>query len=609
MRSLLRRNAFPWTQGRTPGLLLLVYAGLACGQVEPQVEFQVGPQNECQELIRRASTKRLQEGTLAQSTGWSQMGAFEEDTGWSLVTGMRTARYNHTATLLGSGKVLITGGSAQEGVWLKSTELYQPTSERWRETKDSLITPRDNHMATLLLSGKVLVAGGYNNDKKELTSAEMYDPATETWTDTTPMHASRSSATMTCLPSNKVLVTGGYGSDHPDNPSIKRGPLMSAEIYDPETGQWTLTNSMSAARYFHTATLLPSGKVLIVGGCNSECPDDPLIAQGSPLASAEVYDPELGTWSHTNSMNTARYLHTVTRLPSGKILVAGGSNSLQVFIAEAEEYDPRTNEWTTIEKRMSPRNQPTATLLPSGKVLVSGGKGDKGSYLISAEEYDPSSRSWTNLDEMDAPRFGHTATLLLSGKVLLAGGKSDKPITNEEVYDEVPAAPQVTNPTQGDQFVDTWILDIAGTAEPNSTVMVSLDEARPVPVLVDADGSWSHTLPEPLTLGTHTLSTRAIDLSGNGSKPASVTFEMVAESHYGWSCSSTSAFPTIGISLVVLGALLSGGRRAYPYRELAPKHWAATRARLVAAERDTEVGELTIPPLLASAAEEQGAPR
>ena len=211
-----------------------------------------------------------------------------------------------------------------------------------------------------------------------------------------------------------------------------------------------------------------------------------------------------------------------------------------------------------------PRDKHTATLLPSGKVLVSGGEGESESDLTSAEEYDPSSRSWTNLNTINAPRFSHTATLLLSGKVLLAGGQSEKQINNEEVYDEVPAAPQVTTPSKDDQFVGTWIVDIAGTAEPNSTVMVSVDEARPVPVLADADGAWSHTLPDPLTLGTHTLSARAIDLSGNGSEPASVTFEMLDESHYGCSSSSTSAFPTIGISLVVLGFLFRRGRRSLP---------------------------------------------
>ena len=68
----------------------------------------------------------------------------------------------------------------------------------------------------------------------------------------------------------------------------------------------------------HTATLLPTGKVLVAGGCR---------VVGSDLSSAELYDPATGTWTATGSLGTARQHHTATLLPSGKVLVAGGHNS------------------------------------------------------------------------------------------------------------------------------------------------------------------------------------------------------------------------------------------------------------------------------------------
>ena len=99
---------------------------------------------------------------------------------------------------------------------------------------------------------------------------------------------------------------------------------------------WTATGSLNTARYFHTATLLPNGMVLVAGG----------LALAALLASAELYDPASGTWTATGSLNTARYLHTATLLPNGKVLVAGGRGSSIRPSASAELYDPASGTWT-----------------------------------------------------------------------------------------------------------------------------------------------------------------------------------------------------------------------------------------------------------------------
>ena len=119
------------------------------------------------------------------------------------------------------------------------------------------------------------------------------------------MGTARDRHTATLLPSGKVLVAGGESGV---------GVSNSAELYDPASGTWTATGSLGTARRNHTATLLPNGKVLVAGGNNGP----------GALRSAELYDPARGTWTATGSLGNARERHTAMLLPSGKVLVAAG---------------------------------------------------------------------------------------------------------------------------------------------------------------------------------------------------------------------------------------------------------------------------------------------
>src|SRR5437868_4855374 len=184
----------------------------------------------------------------------------------------------------------------------------------------SLATARNGHTATLLPNGKAEVPRG-GNDNSILTSAELYDPASGTWSATGSIAIARASPpsgpTATLLPSGKVLVAGGGDIN---------GIHASAELYDPASGAWSATGSLTTARSGHTATLLPNGRVLAAGGGDG----------GSIHASAELYDPASGTWSATGSLATARFGHTATLLPNGKVLGAGGEGPFQRVLASAE---------------------------------------------------------------------------------------------------------------------------------------------------------------------------------------------------------------------------------------------------------------------------------
>src|SRR5205807_1013941 len=181
------------------------------------------------------------------------------------------------------------------------------------------------------------------------------------------MTVARTAFTATLLPNGKVLVAGG----DPASGGTLPGATATAELYDPSTGSWSVTGSMAFPRNGHTATLLPDGKVLVAGGATPGTAYGGAV-QSAATAAAELYDPSTGSWSVTASMATARFAHTATLLPSGNVLVAGGYNGSGAP-AEAELYDPSTGGWTVTGSMTTSRTGATATLLRSGNVLVAGG--------------------------------------------------------------------------------------------------------------------------------------------------------------------------------------------------------------------------------------------
>jgi hypothetical protein len=332
---------------------------------------------------------------------------------WSLAASMGTARMEHTATLLPSGKVLVAGGLNDcDNTPVSSAELYDPASNSWSPVA-SMTVPRFQHTATLLKSGQVLVAGGELNGGTTLSTAELYDPVTGRWTPTGSMRAARSGHTATLLLSGKVLVTGGYESG--------TGPI-AAELYDPASNSWSPAGSTSTTG---VATLLLSGKVLLAGEAQT--------INGSNPAAAELYDPTSNSWSPAGNLSEERIDAAATLLASGKVLVAGGWGP----IASAELYDPASNSWSPAGNMTSGRQEFTATLLPSGQVLAAGG--DDGSSYFATDLYDPVSNNWTPWERMLAERWGHTATLLHTGQILVAGGAASgdachDSLTSAEVY-------------------------------------------------------------------------------------------------------------------------------------------------------------------------------
>ncbi|MBK9441773.1 MAG: fibronectin type III domain-containing protein [Comamonadaceae bacterium] len=322
--------------------------------------------------------------------------------GWTTVTSQSTARYQHTATLLPNGQVLVAGGRNSSGS-LASAELYDPIAKTWSPASN-LSAARYKHTATLLPNGKVLVVGGYDGSSY-LPSALLYDPASNTWAPASNLNTARRDHTATLLANGKVLVAGGFNG----------GYLPGAELYDPAANTWSPAGNLTARRE-HTATLLANGKVLVAGGFN-----------GGYLPSAELFNPSANSWSPAGNLTTARNNHTATLLPTGKVLVAGGYGTSS-YLFSAELYDPAIGAsgfWTSADSLSTSRYAHSATLLPNGKVLVAGGNSVGGNAQSSAEYYDPANGAvgtWSSAGSLGTARYGHSATLLNNGKVLVVGG-------------------------------------------------------------------------------------------------------------------------------------------------------------------------------------------
>ena len=169
---------------------------------------------------------------------------------------------------------------------------------------------------TALANGDALVTGGTNVHQGAFAGAERYVAQANEWRAAGAMSSPRYRHTATLLNDGRVIVAGGSNSNAPCNCTTF---LSAVDLYDPATNQWTATGALLTARYAHTATRLDNGKILVAGGFGGI--PDTLSASGSPLGTVELYDPATGVWSPVAAMNASRTEHTATLLPSGLVLV------------------------------------------------------------------------------------------------------------------------------------------------------------------------------------------------------------------------------------------------------------------------------------------------
>ena len=315
---------------------------------------------------------------------------------------LNTPRTGHAATLLPNGTVLVVGGENSGGV-LSSGEIYDPSTGAFTTTTNSLNTMRTGATATLLNNGTILIVGGSSDGTAggALTSAEVFDPIAGTFTAHTGIGQSLTVArfghTATLLPNGKVLIAGGQNGS---------GSLNTMVIYDPSGQTFTaIGDTLSVARAGHSATLLFNGTILFAGG--------------SGLASAEIYDPIAHTSTPlTGSMTTDRTIHAAALQPGWQRAHRGRDQFWQRREHHGASYNTAAGTFAATGNMQKLRSGLTATILDSAQVLVVGGSTSTYPALASAELYTPSFdplgtasvSSWDNTDSIAG-----ACTLTLTG--------------------------------------------------------------------------------------------------------------------------------------------------------------------------------------------------
>ncbi|MGQ0508588.1 MAG: kelch repeat-containing protein [Myxococcaceae bacterium] len=439
---------------------------------------------------------------------------------WTATGNLTGARGDHTATVLTDGRVLVMGGRAAASPSLATAELYNPGAGTWSATSNVMPNARRWHASTLLPNGRVLAVGGYNDSPGALAAVDSYDPSTNTWSATTALGTGSYRHTATLLFTGRVLVGGGLNT--------AGAAIARTELYDPLVDNVTSTSNLASRRCWHGSALLPDGRALIIGGYDGTSGQysttelynpatgtftaGPLVPgpardsytvttllngrvlvvggeDSNPHDESSLYNPVTNTFTAITPIPGIRLDHRAVLLPDGRVLVAGGTNNV-TDLTTAYLYNPTAGTWTSVGPTLTGHTHGTMTLLPNGKVLYVGGESG-GSPTNAAELYDPVANTWTSAGTVGAARTRHAMTLLPSGRVLLAGGSSG--VTACQLYDPS------TNTWSATGSLSTARADAILTALPSGRVLMASGQTgtanstivNTTEIYDPATGTWS----------------------------------------------------------------------------------------------------------------------
>lgn len=317
-------------------------------------------------------------GSRGESTLSDAVDRFDPRTGlFTRIGKLAGGRALHRALRLPDGRILVSGGATSDGDGRRAELIDERTGAV--STTGAMNAPRIDHAAVLLPDGRVLVTGGSTTGelpRKAISdTAELWEPTTQSFRRVTQrMSTSRAAHTMTLLADGRVLIVGGYGLGI---------AYRFAEIFDPRDESFTPLVASLPLRANHAAHAQPDGRVLILGGETTGATAQAVV----PVASVLRFDPVNSGFAELAPLAAPRTLAGTALLPSGQVLLFGGQHDPSRNSSGAERYDPATGS-QPIASLDSERAWHSVTRLASGRILIAGGEGASGAYALTALVYE-----------------------------------------------------------------------------------------------------------------------------------------------------------------------------------------------------------------------------
>lgn len=329
------------------------------------------------------------------------------DPAWDGTDTMATFRFWHASTALLDGRALVTGTQGSD-----LTELYDPTTETFASAG---VLPQGvvfHNAALRLPDGRVLVVGGYTPQDLESVprdASALYDPQAGTWALGGALSEARGDPGLALLQDGRVLALSGEG--------VSEEALTSCEVYDAATDTWSPAAAAPYGTRFPGVAVLDDGKVLMAGGRTT---------LGDSLADTARYDPVADAWTSLPALNLPRAFHTLTRLPGGDALAVAGFRDFAATDI-VERFSVVRGDWVVAAPMLHARHVHTADLLPSGRLLVTGGSNEilTDGAMRSTELYDAATDTWVEAGDMVENRCNHRTSVLGDGSVLVTGGAQE----------------------------------------------------------------------------------------------------------------------------------------------------------------------------------------